>query len=109
MSIKAEVTSMLQGFTAEVKFSDTAVSFFGPAWEIGLFFGLLPIRGKTKELLKIEYANIAEVKVGKNTRPFNKKDACLIKLQNGVQLEIGFMPFDAGCAMLREKAADRFV
>lgn len=116
MSIKAEVQAFLNSFTAEAKFSDTAISFYGPAWEIGLFFGLIPIRGKTKELLRIEYADIEEVVVGKTSYLINKKDACLIKVKsnptkvkNNPAIEVAFIPFDAGCAMLREKVADRFV
>lgn len=109
MAIKAEVTFGFELFTADAEFSETALSFYGPGWEIGLFFGLIPIRGKTKELLRIEYADIAEVKVGKNTRPFNKKDACLIKLQNGVPVEVAFKPFESGRAMLFEKVPERFV
>ena len=116
MSIKADVTVFIQNFTADAVFSDTALSFYGPSWEIGLFFGLIPIRGKTKELLRIEYDNIAEVVVGKTSTVINKKDACIIKLKsasengkNSLPIEIAFKPFDAGCAMLREKVADRFV
>lgn len=109
MNIKAEVISMLNNFEAEVQFSETAVSFYGPSWEIGFFFGLLPIRGKTKELLRIEYNDIAEVRVGQTSRPFFKKDACLIKMQNGLQLEIAFTPFQPGCGMLFQKVGNRFV
>ena len=48
MSIKAEVNYILNNFTADVEFSETAISFYGAAWEIGLFFGLIPIRGRRK-------------------------------------------------------------
>ena len=116
MSIKAEVQVYLNSFTAEVQFSETAMSFYGPAWEIGLFFGLIPIKGKSKELLRIEYEDIEEVVVGKTSYLINKKDACLIKVRsnpskvkNNPAIEVAFIPFDAGCAMLREKVADRFV
>ena len=109
MSIKVEVTSYLQCYYAQAEFSETALHFYGPSWEIGLFFGLLPIRGKTKELLRINYSDIAEVRVGKNTRPLNKKDACLVKLQNGAVIELAFTPFESGRAMLFEKVGACFV
>lgn len=116
MNIKAEVTVFLNNFTAEVEFSETAVSFYGAAWEIGLFFGLIPIRGKKKELLRIEYENIEEVIVGKTSYLLNKKDACLIKLKNGTgkaknnqPIEVAFIPFESGRAMLFEHVGDRFV
>lgn len=109
MAIKAEVTNGLQFLNADVEFSESALSFYGPSWEIGLFFGLLPIRGKKKELLRVAYSDIAEVKVGKRSTLINKKDACWVKLQNGVQLEICFIPFESGRAMLFEKVADRFL
>lgn len=109
MSIKADVTNMLQVFTADVEITDTALRFYGPAWEIGLLLGLIPIKGKVKELLRIEYTDIAAVVVEKTTRPFSKKDACLIRLQNGRQVEVRFTPFDAGCAMLYEKIPNLFV
>jgi len=115
MNIKAEVSSYVNHFSAEVEFSETAVSFYGPAWEFSFFFGLFPIKGKTKELLRIEYDDIEEVVVGKTSTLINKKDACLIKLKsnaakakNNPAIEVVFIPFEAGCAMLREKAADRF-
>ena len=116
MSIKAEVNYLLNNFTADVEFSETAVSFYGAAWEIGLFFGLIPIRGKKKELLRIEYSDIEEVVIGKTSYLINKKDACLIKLKNDLKkaknnphIEIAFIPFESGRAMLFEYVGDRFV
>ena len=116
MNIRAEVTAFINNFTAEVRFSETAMSFYGPAWEIGLFFGLLPIKGKTKELLRIEFKDIEEVVVGKNTRPFNKKEACLIKVRNNPTkvknnppIEVAFTPFEPGRAMLYKYVGERFI
>lgn len=115
MSIKAEVTAFLNNFTAEVEFSETAMSFYGPSWEIGLFFGLIPIRGKTKELLRIEYNVIEEVVVGKTSYAIGKKDACLIKVKSNPtkvksnpSIEVAFIPFESGRAMLFEHVGDRF-
>lgn len=107
MSIKAYVATYLKSFTADVEFSDTAVSFHGPAWEIGFFFGLLPIKGKRKELLRIEYDNIAQVTV-RNAKGLTQ-DACVVKLQNGTQIDLSFTPFEPGRNMLYEKVPDRFV
>ena len=115
MNIKAEVTYLLNCYTADVAFSETAMSFYGPAWEIGLFWGLIPIKGKTKELLRIEYSDIEEV-VCKNISPFNKKEACLIKvksnyskIKNKQPIQVAFTPFESGRAMLFEHVGDRFV
>ncbi len=114
MSIKAEVTHYTNSYTADVEFSETSMSFYGPAWEIGFFFGLVPLRGKTKELLRINYDDIEEVTVGKT--PFViKKDACLIKLKNGIKrgknpdVYISFIPFEAGRSMLFSHVGDRFI
>ncbi len=116
MGIKAEVIWLANSFTAEVEFSETTISFYGPSWEIGLFFGLIPIRGKRKELLRIEYSDIKEVVVGKTSRPFNKKDVCLIKAKSNLTkikgnppIEVTFIPFESGRTMLFEHVGDRFI
>ena len=109
MAIKAEVTTYLKSFTADVEFTDIDMSFYGPGWEIGLFFGLIPIKGKVKELMRIAYDQIAEITVGRASRLVKKTDVCVLKLQNGTQMEVAFIPFESGRAMLYEKAADKFV
>ena len=117
MSIKAGVRVFYKDFNADVEFSQTAISFYGPAWEIGFFFGLLPIRGKTKEILRIEYSDIEEVVVGKSAIAFSKKEACFIKTKGSSTekakkvppIEVRFTPFEAGRAMLFEHVGERFV
>ena len=114
MAIKAEVSAIPQMFTADVEFSDTAMSFFAPAWEISFFFGLFQINGKIKEVLRIDYEDIEEVKVGKTSTVINKKDACLLKVKTkkdkkSKPYEIAFNPFEEGRAKLYEYVSDRFI
>lgn len=116
MSIKAEVAAFLDHFTAEVEFSETAMHFYGPKWEIGLFFGLIPIRGKKKELLRIEYKDIEKVSVKKTSYLIGNKETCSIKVKsnptkvkNNPAIEVTFIPFESGRAMLFEHVGERFV
>ena len=48
MGMKAEVATYLKSFTADVEFTETALSFYGPAWEIGFFFRIASNQGKNK-------------------------------------------------------------
>ena len=100
------------GFKGEVEFLESEMVFYGPKWEIGLFFGLIPIRGKTKELFRMEYNDIEEI----TSKTTFKTEQFFIKLKgyenrkggNGTA-QLTFTPAAVGREMLLKYAGDRFV